>query len=344
MAKKQYRKGKVAEEALRQYFLSLGFFVSRNIQFWFRSYQVTDVDLFLYIKKTSITRERINVDIKRKRTPQAIERIFWTKGLKEVLNFDNCVVATTDKRIDTREFGNLHGVMVIDGKALERIISHYKSPKTILSEEAIISELDSPTIIDNKITWVKLYHLCKQHILINQNFSGFNILFNYAKRALDDLVASHNNSEPALRFLYLCISFMLLAIDYKSSQFAYLGTEERTKALIEGFRYGDGGKRRADEILDSAISLAEHAGCRDIFTRSTLRKEVERQLASFPAESLGAYFSKSDVMKSLFSLARQFHEISFLLIPTKIVELEPELKSIIALFADAYSIDRKKIL
>ncbi len=229
-------------------------------------------------------------------------------------------------------------------KALERIISHYKTPDYILSEEDIISALDFPTIIDNKITWAKLYQQCKQYLLTNQNFNGFNTFFNYSKRSLDDLLASHNSSTPALRFLYISISFMLLAIDYKSSQLAYLETEERKKALIEGFRYGEAGKRRADEILESAIALAEHDGNKNLFTRSTLRTEVEKQLANFPAESLGGYFSKSDVMKSLFNLARQFHEIAFFSEPKKIAELEPELKSIIGLLADVHGIDRKEVL
>lgn len=344
MNKKKSNKGKIAEEALRQYFLSLGFFVIRSIQFWFRSYQITDVDLFLYIKKTSITRERINVDIKNKRTPQAIERIFWTKGLKEVLNFDNCVVATTDKRTDTREFGSLHGVTVLDGKALGRIINIYKTPEDILTEEDIISAFDSPTIIAHNIKWTKLYQQCKQDLLTNQNFNGFNLFFNYAKRSFDDLMASHNKSEPALRFLYISISFMLLAIDFKTSQLAYLEREERKQALTEGFRYGEAGKQRADEILESAITLAEHVGNRNLFTRSTLRSEIEKQLESFPAESLGVYFSKPDVMKSLFKLARQFHEIAFFSKPTKFKELQPELKSIIGLLADVYNIDRKEVL
>jgi hypothetical protein len=66
---------------------------------------VTDVDIWLYSRPSPLTRERANVDIKRKKTPQALERIFWAKGLQQVLSLERCVVATTDTRPDVREFG-----------------------------------------------------------------------------------------------------------------------------------------------------------------------------------------------------------------------------------------------
>lgn len=344
MSDKRSAKGKVAEEALRNYFKSLGFFVSRCVPFLYRTYEVTDIDLFLYIKKTTISRDRINVDIKRKRTPQAIERIFWAKGLQEVLGFDSCIVATTDKRTATREFGALHGVMVLDGKALGRIISHYKPTEDALTEEDLVSVLNSPCIVDPKTNWAKLYHQCKQELLINLDFNGFNRFFIHGKRAVEEYIASHNSSESALRFLYLSISFMLLALDFKGRHLAYLESEERNKTITEGLRYGEAGKQRADEILETALALVDHAGNADLFTRSALKKEIERQLADFPAENLAGYFSKADVVKSLFDLAKQFHAEAFSSKPQEPGNLESSLKSIIGLLADNYQVDRKKIL
>ena len=128
MEKDSGTKGSIAEEALRQYFLSLGFFVVRSIPFKYKSFDITDIDLLLYSRKNTISRERINVDIKCKKTPQAIERIFWTKGLQEVLGLDNCIVATTDKRPATREFGSLHNVLVLDGNFLTILLKESKNP------------------------------------------------------------------------------------------------------------------------------------------------------------------------------------------------------------------------
>lgn len=344
MSTKKDNKGDIAEEALRQYFKSLGFLVIRNVPFMFSSYEITDVDLFLYMKKTTITRDRINVDVKRKRTPQAIERIFWTKGLQQVLNLDSCIVATTDKRIATRQFGALHDVIILDGKTLKRIIDHYKTPTNELSEKDFISALNFPCIINSKKEWTKLYRECKKELLVNLDFNAFNKYFNCVKLSLNDFTASNNKSESALRILYTSIAFMLVTIDYKSRHIAPLDTDERKSYLIEGFRYGEAGKKRADEILETSLTLAEYAGKADLFTRSTLKEEIDHQLSQFPAENLADYLSKSEAMKSLFELSKRFYNQAYQreIQPPK--NIEPELKSLIALLIDCCDLDRRKLL
>ena len=117
----QLLKGPAAEEALRNYFLSIGYFVARGCKFGFQGFDVTDVDLWLYGRTSPLSRERANVDIKNKKTPQALERIFWAKGLQATLGFDACIVATTDTRPDVRDFGLQHQVKVLDGRFLGRL-------------------------------------------------------------------------------------------------------------------------------------------------------------------------------------------------------------------------------
>lgn len=89
-----------------------------------------------------MSRERVNVDIKNKKTPQALERIFWAKGLQTVLGLDSCVVATTDGRPDVRDFGLQHDVKVLDGKFLARLTKSAKSQQDRISEEEFLRELD----------------------------------------------------------------------------------------------------------------------------------------------------------------------------------------------------------
>src|ERR1700730_5445349 len=91
-------KGELMEELVRNYFMSLGYFTVRGIKFRYQNNDVTDIDLFLYGRNSTLTRQRINVDIKNKKTPQAFERIVWANGLMKILNFDSCIVATTDGR------------------------------------------------------------------------------------------------------------------------------------------------------------------------------------------------------------------------------------------------------
>ena len=100
-------KGAVAEEALRAYFCSIGYFVVRSVPFVYKNYEITDVDLWLYVKATSLSAERICVDVKRKRTPQAMERVLWTRGLKDLLGVDRAIVVTTDNRPEIRPTSGL---------------------------------------------------------------------------------------------------------------------------------------------------------------------------------------------------------------------------------------------
>jgi len=84
------KKGEATEEILREYFLKLGYFVVRSIPYKYNQFDVTDVDIWLYSRPSPLTRERTNVDVKRKKTPQALERIFWAKGLQQVLSLERC--------------------------------------------------------------------------------------------------------------------------------------------------------------------------------------------------------------------------------------------------------------
>jgi len=104
MADKGNKKGGQAEESMRGAFRTMGYFVVRGIPYSFREYDITDVDLWLY-RATGVSRERINVDIKNKRTPQAIERILWTLGVMQVLRMDRCIVVTTETNPAVLEFG-----------------------------------------------------------------------------------------------------------------------------------------------------------------------------------------------------------------------------------------------
>src|SRR6187431_2089627 len=106
-------KGEQMEELLRAYFLNLGYYVVRGVKYRYEGLDVTDVDLYLYGRSSSLTRDRINVDIKNKKSPQAFERILWANGLKKLLGFNSCIVATTDQKGLTHSFGQLHDTLVL---------------------------------------------------------------------------------------------------------------------------------------------------------------------------------------------------------------------------------------
>lgn len=113
-------KGNKAEESLRLYFLDAGYYVVRGVPYKYKDFDITDIDLFLYGRASALSRERNIVDIKNKKTPQAVERIFWTKGLQKSLNMDHAIVATTETNPAVLAYGKENDVIVLDGKFLKK--------------------------------------------------------------------------------------------------------------------------------------------------------------------------------------------------------------------------------
>lgn len=60
-------KGFKTEEILRIYFLKNGYYVARGIPFNYRGFAITDIDLWLYNRTSSVSREISIVDIKNKK-------------------------------------------------------------------------------------------------------------------------------------------------------------------------------------------------------------------------------------------------------------------------------------
>jgi len=159
----------------------------------------TDVDLWLYARNSPLSRERVNVDIKNKKTPQALERIFWTKGLQTVLGLDSCVVATTDSRPDVRDFGLQHDVKVLDGKFLARLNKSTKSQQNRISEEEFLRELDDGSLGRLGGDWRGRYDLSKSRLLHSLSFDGCNAWLEDIDLLLSDIGAG----APRWRLLYV---------------------------------------------------------------------------------------------------------------------------------------------
>lgn len=344
MPKPTSKKGEVAEESLRNYFINQGFFVVRSVPFKYSIHDITDIDLWLYSKSSQITRERINVDIKRKRTPQAIERIFWTKGLQQVLNLDRCIVATTDARKETREFGEVHGVSVLGGQFLAEVIKYYNNKLDRISEEQLYEKFNTSCIINSKIVFKNEYQKNKQVLLGNLNFIGCNKYLSQINLFIEEYLSSDKKSEAALRLLYLSVAYFLIALDYVSKTIIQLDKNNRIKELSDGFRYGEAGPTRAEEIFNTSKQLIAKMTPGNLLTEDSIEREIREQLQKFPAETLSEYFAKNDVNKKLFDLAIEFENIAFKIDLIKVSELEPEQKSVIAVLIDFFKIDRKKIL
>lgn len=327
-------KGPAAEEALRNYFLNIGYFVVRGCKVTYNRFDVTDVDLWLYARNSPLSRERVNVDIKNKKTPQALERIFWTKGLQTVLGLDSCVVATTDVRPDVRDFGLQHDVKVLDGKFLARLTKSAKSQQDRIGEEEFLSELDDGSLGKLGGDWRGRYELSKSRLLHSLNFDGCNAWLEDIGLLLSDIGAG----SPRWRLLYVTCAHLLITVDFILREHVTSDHDQRKAVIDVGIRFGESGQAFTEKVGRMAASLVESVAAQPGLAK-TVQQEIEDQASQVKAEILAEFFAKSTL--GFFDIARQLEAAAFAPALPMPSTLPASCQGVIGVLADFCSVDRK---
>jgi hypothetical protein len=336
-------KGSAAEEALRNYFLSLGYFVVRGCKFRYGRFDVTDVDLFLYGRSSALHRERINVDIKNKKTPQALERALWAKGLQVMLGLDACVVATTDSRPDVRAFGLEHGVTVLDGSFLSRLVKSGRSQQARIAEEELVQQLEKESLGKLGGDWRGRYELGKSRLLDSLSFDGTNAWLNDVGYFAEQAVQAAESSSASWRMLYMSLACFLISVDFILRDHVAADHDQRRQLLEDGFRYGSAGRAYTEKVGRLAAALAvgvvAHPGVGD---------EVQRALAdqaeSVRADILAEHLARSGTPSLMFELAREFESATFHPTLPSPATLSASAKGLLGVISDFHGVDRKRVL
>lgn len=330
----QIPKGPAAEEALRNYFLNIGYFVVRGCKFTYNRFDVTDVDLWLYARNSPLSRERVNVDIKNKKTPQALERIFWAKGLQTVLGLDSCVVATTDARPDVRDFGMQHDVKVLDGKFLARLTKSAKSQQDRISEEEFLSNLDDESLGRIGGDWRGRYELSKSRLLHSLNFDGCNAWLEDIGLLLSDIGAG----VPRWRLLYGTCAHLLVAVDFILREHVTSDHDQRKAVIDAGIRFGESGQAFTEKVSRIAASLVESVVAQPGLAQ-TVQLEIKDQASQVKAEILAEFFAKNT--SGFFDVALQFEAAAFAPALTMPSTLSATCQGVVGVLADFCGVDRK---
>jgi hypothetical protein len=343
--KKKINKGHKMEEILRQYFLELGYYVVRGIKFKYQNFEITDIDLWLYMRPSSITRERINVDIKNKKTPQAIERIFWTIGVREALSLDSSIVVTTDKRPAVREFGLINGITVLDGTFLARLSNSRRfeeSESHRLIEEDFISLIEPANVGKLGGDWKGILENSKTRLLNQLNFSGCNAWLGDIKYFIDKVMIESNRKDAACRAFYLILSYFILGIDYILKDISFFDVESKALSLKDGFKHGDLGKAGIEEVLSTAMKIVEAYLPNGSTLATQLKINISEAFDKLPVDILKEYFSRNETSKALFPIAKQLEDFAYSKIFVSPTKLPPQLQSLTGVILDYFEVDRRK--
>lgn len=338
--KKKLDKGMLTEEILRIYFLKAGYYVARGVQFVYQGLEVTDIDLWLYSRASSISREITIVDIKNKKTPQAIERIFWVHGLKQAVKATKAVVATTEKRKEVKEFGQEIGVLVLDGQFLSKIKKLEEALSDRLTNEEFSDSINKYSLQKLDGDWKGKMTECKSLLSKELSFDSANYWLQKANFFAEQAMVKPNQTETALRCFYLICSYIALAIDYLLQEISFLENDEKINLLTEGFTYGSKGKLGTNALLDMSMSLVEGYSDGGKAISNQVRAELKQQFSSLSTPILGEFFGKVDIGKQTFQIAKEFELLAMQRSFQSHEHSSIELRSMIGCLLDFWEINR----
>lgn len=334
-------KGNKAEESLRLYFLDAGYYVVRGVPYKYKDFDITDIDLFLYGRASALSRERNIVDIKNKKTPQAVERIFWTKGLQKSLNMDHAIVATTETNPAVLAYGKENNVIVLDGKFLKKIQSKYANNDTRFTDEEFWSLIECYPFQKMDGNWKEKIRRAKGILLNGLNFDSINEWIELAKFFVQQALDNHQYRIIALRCLYIIFSFILIAIDFQMKELSFMSNDEKQNYLNNGFSYGSKGRDGTNHIIQTAARLIRQVARGGDGLANQIQNHLETAFNQLNSPILGEHFAKNEVSRSLFDMAKEFEACAMKKSLPHYSEMSLNLKSTLFCFIDYWEIKRQ---
>jgi len=331
-------KGYKMEELLRNYFLQAGYYVVRGVPFVYEGFDVTDIDVWLYGRASSVSREITIVDSKNKKTPQAIERIFWVQGLKIATKATNAIVATNDRRQAVKDFGKELGIPVLDGLFLGKLKKFEDSSR--LTEEEYFKKIDDYALSKIDGDWRGRMQTSKSLLAKGLSFDSCNEWLLNGRFFAEQVITKPNQREVALRSLYLICSYIAIAIDYILREYSFLEQIERSTLIKDGFSYGSKGSSGFKKILNVTMALVEQHAKDGLLISKQVRTSVDNQLTTSNTEILGDFFSKNEVAKTLFTVAKELEALAMQRHFLSHTASSVELRSLLMCLIDFWAMDR----
>jgi hypothetical protein len=330
------------EEVLRTYFLKSGYFVVRGVPFIYAGFDVTDIDLWLYNRVSSVSRELSIVDIKNKKTPQAIERIFWTKGLQAALGVSKAIVATTESRADVRRFGKDIDVLVLDGRFIKRLSDSSPNMSGRVSDDEFRAMLVDNTLGKLDGDWPGRIRMAKARLASGLSFDSFNYWLGEAHFFAEQALGRQQRQEQALRCMYLTLSFAALAVDYILRDLSFLEESDREAVLRDGFTYGERGQTGTKSLIDLSVNLISEFTERGSALAAEVRSRFDAAVGQLQTNVLSQYFSRAETGRILFEVAKELENLAMAKNFQAHASASTGVRSVIGCVLDFWGIDRRK--
>lgn len=115
-------------------------------------------------------------------------------------------------------------------------------------------------------------------------------------------------------------------------ELSYLTVDERIVKLADGFTYGSKGRDGMRKMIELSLSLVERFAYDGKITANQIRSNISTQFEMLPSQILGEYFSKREIYKNLFVVARELESLAMNKTFKSHMDSSIELKSMIFVF------------
>ncbi len=337
------KKGEALEELVRHYFDKQGFFALRSVPFRFGNEGVTDIDVWLYHRPAASARMRGVVDVKSKKSPKALERILWTKGIQAALKCEKAIVATTDVNPMITRFGREQGVTILTKSFLDRLEKNLE-PSARLSLDDLILKIAEYGAHKQDGDWLKRIESAKSKLISLPGFLAFNrILPSFAFFA-ERAYTRPQYKEQALRLTLLCAALACVALDSALEQLAFEDLSKRYDSILNGVTFGDVGDGRTRRTIEDVLSLVSESMENGAVIAVQARESINKRFQAIRADVIAEYFAREHNAAALFGIARELDREAHKKDPPKVDALSTEAKSVVGILADFVRVPRQYLL
>jgi hypothetical protein len=337
------KKGEALEELVRHYFDRQGFFALRSVPYRFGGEGITDIDVWLYHRPAASARVRAVVDVKSRKSPKALERVLWTKGLQAALRCDKAIVATTDTSPSVARFGREQNVTVLTKSFLDRLEKNLE-PANRLSLDELIESINRNSAHKQDGDWIKQLEASKSALVSLAGFAAFNRISPAFSFFAERAYTRPQFREQAIRCAFLCASLACIALDTALEQLAFEDLPNRTSAIQNGVAFGDSGDGRAKRAIDDVLAVIRESMDNGKVLEVQARESIMKRFEAVRADVVAEYFSREHNAASLFQVARELDREAHRLSPPSIQNLSNESKSALGVFLDFVGVQRTYLL
>jgi hypothetical protein len=340
-------KGFDLEEALKAYFWQAGYFAVRGVPFRLDGEDVTDIDLWVYERPAALTRRRLIVDAKNRRSPKVSERIIWASGLRVALGVDGAIVATTDRRPTARKLAKALNVVLLGGDAVTKLThSEQHNKRDQLRSEELDQAVKCVDESRRSSEWRENLRDARGALISAMGVQSANRNLAISGFFAEQTVATQPRSEQAqvaLRLFNLTSSLAAISLDFALADQAFRSYEERRRTIVLSIRFGEAEGVSTLPTVRAAIGLARKYADNGAAVAKQIEYGFNGDAERIPAEIIADYVARISGSDALFNMARELERASSSIELPCFDDLSSEAKSLLGVFLDFNGVSREKV-